>query len=173
MCIYTYIYIYKIPATEAATRTSLCARFCAAAAASATARARASSTAAAVFIFYEFIVNVHHLSWLYWSCSYINPWYFRSGPKCLKHPAGPRQKSIDGGAVWVVRVWLQIFWIRNVLCVLPALNTGFPACHVPHSSASNNWFCEPYPTNWKNANKSVPTKFLAFLNKKTKFPEGF
>ena len=92
---------------------------------------------------------------------------FRAVPKCLKHPAGPGQKLIHGGAIWVVEVWLQLFWIQlpqlnsflpqpkykslcdwstqNVHHVLPALSKSRPAYHFPHYSASNIWFCEPYP----------------------------
>jgi len=41
---------------------------------------------------------------------------------------------------------------QNVHQYLHALTsgTGCPACHFPHCNASNNWFCQPYPTKLKD-----------------------
>jgi len=107
----------------------------------------------------------------------------RSVQKSLTHPAGPGQKLILGGAIWVVEGWLQLVksqlksvvphLIYKSLCdsstqnmpdMLSTLGTG-PSC-LPFpfiEGHQTSGFVNRTISNRKNTTKSVPMNGLIFM----------
>jgi len=121
-----------------------------------------------------------------WNLNLRKSTLFRAVQKCIKHPAGPRQKLSHVRAIYAVQEWLwlsciQLPQLKSVipqlkyksLCnwstyhltyVLSVLSTGCSACHFPQCRALSKWFCEPLTTESKECKKvcTVASICLAF-----------